>query len=125
MEGEDQPLTLEEVLDETHQLDVDSKTKYWLSTEALRSNPKIDASGSGGSTTYLFKPPFNIMTKKALLKLLRTYSIKGKGGILLDDLQESLPKCESVIRKLEDNGDIWIIPRPQDKKKIVYFHDEG
>ena len=125
MEGEDHPLTIEDALDETHQLDVDSKTKFWLSTEALRNNPKIDASGSGPSTTYLFKPPFNITTKKALMKLLKGYSIKGKGGILLEDLQESLPKCEAIIRKLEDNDDIWIIPRPQDKKKIVYFHDEG
>ena len=59
------------------------------------------------------------------MKLLKGYSIKGKGGILLDDLQESLPKCEAIINKLEDNNDIWIIPRPQDKKKIVYFHDDG
>lgn len=125
MQGEDNALTLEDALDETHQLDVDSKTKFWLSTEALRNNPKIDASGSGPSTTYLFKPPFNITTKKALMKLLKGYSIKGKGGILLDDLQESLPKCEAIINKLEDNNDIWIIPRPQDKKKIVYFHDDG
>ncbi len=110
--GEDQPLNLEEVLDETHQLDVDSKTKYWLANEALGSNPKISASsGPGGVTTYLFKPPFHIMTKKALMKLLKQYSIKGKGGILLDDLQESLPKCETVIRRLEDNGDIWIVSR--------------
>jgi len=125
MEGEDQPLTLEEILDETHQLDVDSKTKYWLSTEALKSNPKISHSLGPQGTTYLFKPPFSILTKKALMKLLKVYSIKGKGGIMLDDLQESLPKCESIIRKLEDNGDIWIIPRPQDKKKVVYYHDDG
>jgi transcription initiation factor TFIIE subunit beta len=26
---------------------------------------------------------------------------------------------------LEDNGDIWIIPRPQDKKKVVYYHDDS
>ena len=91
---------------------MDSKTKYWLQTEALKNNPKISAApGRDGSTTYLFKPPFNILTKKALMKLLRQYSIKGKGGIILDELQESLPKCESIIRKLEDNGDIWIIPR--------------
>jgi len=128
LEGEDQPLTLEDVLDETSQLDVDSRTKYWLSTEALKSNPKISASpGSGrdGSTTYLFKPTFHILTKKALMKLLRQYSIKGKGGILLDDLIESLPKCESIIKKLEENDDIWIIQRPADKKKIVYYHDNG
>ena len=78
--GEDQPLTLSEILDETHQLDADSKTKYWLEHEALRSNPKISASmmRQGGETTYMYKPPFQIMNKKALLKLLKQYSIKGK-----------------------------------------------
>ena len=124
--GEDQALSLDEILDETHQLDVDSKTKYWLSTEALKNNPKISAApGMGGVMHYLFKPPFNIQTKKALMKLLKQYSIKGKGGILLEDLQESLPKCDSIIKKLEDNGDIWLVNRPADKKKVVFFHDES
>ena len=82
--GEDQPLTLSEILDETHQLDADSKTKYWLEHEALRSNPKISASmmRQGGETTYMYKPPFQIMNKKALLKLLKQYSIKGMYFIL-------------------------------------------
>ncbi len=35
MEGLDHPLTLDEILDETNQLDVTSKTKQWLLTEAL------------------------------------------------------------------------------------------
>jgi hypothetical protein len=35
MEGLDHPLTLEEILDETNQLDVTGKTKQWLLTEAL------------------------------------------------------------------------------------------
>ena len=93
------PLTLTEILDETHQLDVDSKTKYWLETEALKNNPKISTSvGSGkdGATTYMFKPPFNILNRKALLKLVKQYSIKGKGGIMLEDLQESLPRYDNV-----------------------------
>ena len=59
------------------------------------------------------------------MKLLKQYSIKGKGGILLEDLQESLPKCDSIIKKLEDNGDIWLVNRPADKKKVVFFHDES
>ena len=82
--GEDQPLTLSEILDETHQLDADSKTKYWLENEALRNNPKISASmmRQGGETTYMYKPPFQIMNKKALLKLLKQYSIKGTYFIL-------------------------------------------
>lgn len=128
LDGEDTPLTLSEVLDETNQLDIDSKTKYWLENEALRSNPKISASigtGRDVSTTYMFKPPFHILTKKALLKLLKQYSIKGKGGILLDDLQESLPNCEKVIRLLEEKDEIWLVQRPADKKKVVYYHDNS
>ena len=152
--GEDQPLTLSEILDETHQLDTDSKTKYWLENEALRNNPKISASmmRQGGETTYMYKPPFQIMNKKALLKLLKQYSIKGtyfilgfvikalfffiistpnffsllgRGGILLEELQESLPNCDKIIRILEDKGDIWLVNRPADKKKIVFYHDNS
>ena len=76
--GEDTPLTLEHILDETNQLDVGSKTKYWLETEALKNNPKLSCStGPSGLTTYLFKPPFNIVNRKGLLKLLKQYHIKG------------------------------------------------
>ena len=60
------------------QLDVSSKIKLWLSTEALKQNPKIDARESGHETpdygpeyTYLFKPPYNIKNKKMLLRLLQ------------------------------------------------------
>ena len=35
MDGEDHPLSLEEILDETNQLDSSSATKQWLVTEAL------------------------------------------------------------------------------------------
>ena len=52
MEGEGHPLTLEEVLDETNQLDVGNKTKLWLQTDALKNNPKVSASPEG---TYSYK----------------------------------------------------------------------
>ncbi len=51
MEGEDQALTLEEILDETKQLDVGAKTKAWLTNEALKSNPRISTDGA----TYLYR----------------------------------------------------------------------
>ena len=35
MEGEDHPLTLDEILDETNQLDISGATKQWLTLEAL------------------------------------------------------------------------------------------
>ena len=35
MEGEDHPLSLDEILDETNQLDISGATKQWLLQEAL------------------------------------------------------------------------------------------
>jgi transcription initiation factor TFIIE subunit beta len=35
------PLSIDEILDETNQLDVGNKNKHWLITEALPKNPKI------------------------------------------------------------------------------------
>ena len=71
----DHPLNLEEMLDETNQLDVGSKTRLWLSNEALGNNPKLKANPDG---TYIFKPPYNIVNRKGLLKLLKQHDLKGK-----------------------------------------------
>jgi len=58
MEGDDHPLKLDEILDETHQLDVGNKTKAWLAAEALKNNPKISADVMNG--TYIYKPPYTV-----------------------------------------------------------------
>ena len=116
--GEDRALTFEEILDETNQLDIGMKIsqvlqhrdyisvikfkliqqllKQWLKTEkALDSNPKIEVTPDG---KYKFKPPFKVRDRKGLLKLLRQTDLKGMGGILLEDIQESLPKHEKVLK---------------------------
>merc|ERR1719510_221185 len=131
MEGEDMPLKLDEMLDETNQLDVSSKIKLWLSTEALKQNPKIDARESGHETpdygpeyTYLFKPPYNIKNKKMLLRLLQDYDRKGLGGVFMEDLQESLPRCEKIIQRLLDDDKILVI-NAADKKKVVFLKDNS
>ena len=67
----------------------------WLRTEALASNPKIEVTPDG---RYMFKPPFKIRDKKSLLKLLRQTDLKGLGGILLEDVQESLPNHEKILK---------------------------
>ena len=67
----------------------------WLRAEALASNPKIEISPDG---KYMFKPPFKIRDRKSLLKLLRSYDLKGLGGILLDDIQESLPNSDKILK---------------------------
>jgi len=64
MEGEDHPLKLDEILDETHQLDVGSKTRAWLANEALKNNPKISADSEG---TYIYKPPYEVRRSQEFL----------------------------------------------------------
>ncbi|KAJ8866631.1 hypothetical protein PR048_032491 [Dryococelus australis] len=118
-EGDDHPLTLEEILDETNQLDVSSKVKTWLMTESLVSNPKIEVTLDA---KYVFKPSYKIKDRKNLLRLLKQHDLKGLGGILLEDIQESLPHCEKALKLVQN--EILYVNRPIDKKKIVFYNDK-
>lgn len=114
-DGGDHALTLEEILDETNQLNVGTKITQvliifrnfthehfktifqfqWLRLEALINNPKIEATPDG---RFMFKPPYRIRDKKGLLKLLKQTDLKCQGGIFLDDIQESLPNHEKILK---------------------------
>lgn len=118
-EGDDHPLTLDEILDETNQLFVTNNIKTWLETEALPNNPKIELTLE---KKFIFKPPLKIKDKKSLLRLLKQYDLKGQGGILLEEVQESLPHCEKVLKHLQN--EIVYITRPVDKKKVVFYNDK-
>lgn len=118
-DGESHPLSIDEILDETNQLNAGPKVKQWLITEALPNNPKVqEVEGK-----YLFKPPLPVRDRKSLLKLLRQHDMKGHGGILLDDIQESLPHCDKVMKQLDK--EILRITRQTDKKQIIFYHDKG
>merc|ERR1719495_2647049 len=121
MDGEDHPLLLEEILDETNQLDVSSKTRMWLQNEALKQNPKIEVTDSGDR--YMFKAPYKLRDKKSLLKMLKRKDLNGEGGVYRDDVNESLAKAEKIIQNLIFDGKILEIPRPCDKKKVLFYHD--
>jgi len=120
MEGEDHPLGLEEILDETNQLDVSGKTRQWLQTEALNHNPKIEVTDD---QRYMFRAPFKLRDKKSLLKMLKRRDLNGEGGVYFDDVNESLPKAEKIVQNLTSDGKIIQIPRPCDKKKVLFYYD--
>jgi len=119
-DGDTHPLSFDEILDETNQLDLGPRLKRWLVTEALVSNPKIHVSSDG---KYSFKPPYNIRDKKGLLRLLDNHDQRGLGGILYEDIQESLPNTDKALKMLSDK--VVYIVRPMDKKKVLYFNDES
>ncbi|XP_064594816.1 general transcription factor IIE subunit 2-like [Liolophura sinensis] len=117
--GDYHPLTIDEILDETNQLDIGARQKHWLSTEALLNNPKVEVTDG---FKFAFKPKYNrVRDKVSLLKLLRTHDLKGLGGILLEDIEEALPRCDSVVKAL--GSKITFITRPIDKKKIIFYND--
>jgi len=117
-EGDTHPLSCEEILDETNQLDVGAKIKQWLANDSLKSNPKLEEVDG----RYRFKPPYMLKDRKALLKLLKMHDLRGLGGIPLDDILESVPKAEKVLKQLEN--DIIYVNRPIDKKKMLFYNDK-
>ncbi|GFO37056.1 transcription initiation factor iie subunit beta [Plakobranchus ocellatus] len=121
--GINDPLLLEEILDETKQLDTTSKMRHWLSTEALINNPKVQVSVEDGVNKFCFKPKFNIHDRKGLLKLLKSYDLHGKGGILMEDVEESLPNAVDILDEKALAERIVFIIRPQDKKQVLFYND--
>ena len=123
MQGEDHPLNLEEILDETNQLDVSSKTRTWLANEALKQNPKLEVVDNGEK--YAYKPPYKLRDKKTLMKMLKRKDLNGEGGVFYDDVSESLPRAEKIIQNLTGDAKIIQIPRPCDKRKVLFYYDHS
>lgn len=118
--GDTYPLTIDEILDETNQLDVGMKQKNWLISEALNNNPKIHISPDG---KYAFKPAYTIKDRKSLLRLLDKHDQRGMGGVYLEDVQESLPNADKALKILGDS--VLFVLRPTDKKKVLFYNDKS
>ncbi|BFZ14114.1 hypothetical protein BsWGS_17153 [Bradybaena similaris] len=119
--GANDPLELEEIVQETSQLDITSKMKHWLATQALINNPKITVIKEDGVNKFCFKPMFDIHDKRSLVKLLKNYDLHGKGGILMEDLEESLPNLQKILKHVSDF--VVTVQRPQDKKLVLFYND--
>ena len=112
------PLSLEEILDQINYTDISPSDKAWLGNEALKGNSKLVDKGG----KFAFKPKYFIKDKKQLLKLLRSHEDKGLGGIVLDDIRESLPDADEVIKSVGRR--ITFITRTTDKKVILFLKNE-
>lgn len=117
-EGDDHPLTIEDILDETNQLDIGNSVKNWLLTEALVNNPKIDVTPD---RRFSFKSVYKLKDGKSLMRLLKQQDLKGLGGVLLEDIQESLAHCDKVLKHRA--SEIIYITRSIDKKKVLFYND--
>lgn len=66
---------------------------------------------------------YRIKDGKSLLRLLKQQDLKGLGGVLLDDVQESLPHHEKALKNRAN--EIVYITRPVDKKKVLFYNDRS
>ncbi|KAF7988573.1 hypothetical protein HCN44_001146 [Aphidius gifuensis] len=113
------PLTFYEIINKAEMLNVEPKIKNWLENDALKNNPRISVDEYG---KFNYKPPIeNVRTKKTLLKKLKYNDLKNLGGTLLNELQESLPNCDKILKSIE--SEIITVERP-DKKKIIFYNDK-
>lgn len=127
LNGDSEPLTLNEILDETEQIDISSRTRAWLENEVLEANPRIRVikpeEGSEEKTKYQYKPLIDVKDRKTLRKFLMERYQSGEGAIMMDDILESLPNANRAIKWLVDNEHIVVITRPNDKQKIVFYNE--
>jgi len=63
--------------------------------EAFPGNAKIEQTPDG---KFLFRPPLKCRDRKSLLRLLKLHDMKGLGGILRDDVLESVPHAEKALK---------------------------
>jgi transcription initiation factor TFIIE subunit beta len=56
----------------------------------LPKNPKLDSVIEDNVRKYTFKPYYTIKNRKDLVNLIKDHHSKGFGGLLLDDIQESM-----------------------------------
>ena len=119
-------ISIDEILDELQIYDVPSKTKLNLDTQVLPNNPKLASSVEDNVRKYTFKPYFKIRNKRELVALLKEHQAQGLGGLVLDDIQESMTTDDfDKIFNGKKASDDFVLLTGKGKKKIVFYNDRS
>ena len=119
LSGEFDPLSLDEILDRIKYTDIDPNDKSWLANQALKENNKLSVK----SGKFVFKPVYSMKNKKQFLEVLQQHYNNGLGGMLFDDVEESLPSAERIVKHTTKKGLVLTVTRSTDKK-VVLFHND-
>ena len=90
--NENFPISLDEILDELKIFDVPKKIRDNLDNMVLPKNPKLEMTLDDKDKTrkYVYKPSLHLKNRRDLINLIKTTQAKGEGGVLKDDVQESM-----------------------------------
>ena len=69
---------------------------------------------------FSFKPSLEVRSVKELRRLLQTYESHGRGGILLSEVREAIPNCDSALERLKAD---LIEVATRDKADKVFFYN--
>ena len=64
----------------------------------MLNNPKIESKIEDGVRKYTFKPFYNIRNRRDLVNLVKEQQMKAAGGVLFDDVQESVPDVDEMLK---------------------------
>lgn len=119
LESEFESLTLDEILDRIKYTDIDPNDKSWLANQALKDNNKLACKDE----KFVFKPIYHMKNKKSFLELLQKHDQNGQGGMLFDDIQDSLPNAERIVHYTTSKELVLTVTRSTDKKVVLYHND--
>lgn len=71
---------------------------FTIMFQTLLNNPKIESKIEDGIRKYTFKPFYNIRNRRDLINLVKDQQIKAAGGVLFDDVQESVPDADEMLK---------------------------
>lgn len=117
--GVQEPISIDDILEETNQTDIGPRNKHWLVTEALLNNPKVEVVDDG----FKFKPIYNVRDKKGLVALLKDHEAHGMGTITMEAIEESVPNVTKVMKDLKDL--VHHLVRHADKKEMISYNNKA
>ena len=93
--------------------------------EALKQNPKLKmVQQANGTYKFSFRPPLDgVKDKKSFYKYLERHHFEGLGGVMKEEVVESLPKAEKILKYHEEKKNIILHTRPD--KKVCKCHHRG
>jgi hypothetical protein len=126
LSGQTEPITLEEIIEESGLL-IEPSDKHWLASEALLVNEKIDVKKLDDVNRFVYKPPLDLKAPKKvhLLNLLKSRHERCEGAITVDDVRDTIPKSKAdlIIDSLTKSNDVVKIP--SNKKEILFYTDRA
>jgi len=124
--GQTDPVTLEELIQESGLL-IEPSDKHWLASEALLRNPKVDVKRIDDVNKFVYKPPLDLKAPKKihLLNLLKSRHERCEGAITVDDVRDTISKgkADNIIDSLIKSGDV--VKVTSNKKEVLFYTDRA